>query len=128
MNENDEVKELRKFAALARKKNRDQSFVTRIIYAENIDDATLWFGENNYEVDGHVYAIHLPEPVIEPVIENITPIIVPEPVIEPVIENVTPIIVPEPVIEPVVENITPIIVPEPVVEPVVENVTPIIVP
>lgn len=50
-----EQKPLKKFAALARKKNSKDPFVTLTIYAESLDAAKLWFGENNYEVDGNVY-------------------------------------------------------------------------
>ena len=67
MNENDEVKELKKFAALARKKNSNTPYVTSTIYAESIEAARLWFGENNYEVDGNVYASNLKKTVKEPV-------------------------------------------------------------
>ena len=65
----DEVKELKKFAALARKKNQNKPFVTSTIYAESLDAAKLWFGENNYEVDGNVYASNLKKAVKEPPIE-----------------------------------------------------------
>lgn len=53
---NDEVKkELKKYGALARERNTKKPFVTCIIYAESLEAAKLWFGENNYEVDGNVY-------------------------------------------------------------------------
>lgn len=50
-----EEKIQKKFGALARKKNWNTPFVTSIIYAETLEAAKLWFGENNYEVDGNVY-------------------------------------------------------------------------
>ena len=44
----------KKFGALARK-SKLEPFVTCVIYAESLDDAIKWFGENSYEVDGKVY-------------------------------------------------------------------------
>ena len=64
-----EEKALKKFAALARKKNQNHPFVTSTIYAESIEAARLWFGENNYEVDGSVYASNLKKGPKEPVTE-----------------------------------------------------------
>ena len=51
----EQEKENKKFAALARKKGTNEPFVTCVIYAEDKATAELWFGENNYEVDGNVY-------------------------------------------------------------------------
>jgi len=51
-----EVKELKKFGALTRKKSVDgECFVTRVIFAESKEAAETWFGENNYEINGNVY-------------------------------------------------------------------------
>lgn len=51
-----EEKPLRKFAALARKKGTKDPFITCVIYEVDKPAATRWFGENNYEIDGEVYA------------------------------------------------------------------------
>lgn len=52
----DNEKPLRKFAALARKRGSNEPFVTQVIYAESKAAAELWFGENNWEIDGEVYS------------------------------------------------------------------------
>lgn len=55
MPENEE-KELKKFAALARKMNSNDPYVTSVIFATDLKSAIEWFGKNNYQVTGSVYA------------------------------------------------------------------------
>lgn len=52
-----EEKKLKRFGALTRKKAIDgECYVTRVIFAESKEAAEKYFGENNYEILGNVYA------------------------------------------------------------------------
>lgn len=47
--------ELKKFAALTKKKNVNEAYITRVVLAETKADAEKWFGENNFHIHGEVY-------------------------------------------------------------------------
>lgn len=51
----EDQKELRKFAALARK-SKNEPFVYCTIYAVSKEEAEEWFGLRGYEIDGSVRA------------------------------------------------------------------------